>query len=99
MMTILLEQRGTDIVATKEAVKAAATCGQERVLKTIEEHFKISPSEEEWSIAQFYDAATSGIEDTIQKLLAEGVKPDLKNRRHVSPLWIAATNGHLTTRY
>lgn len=30
----------------------------------------------------------------MQKLLAEVVNPDFKNIRHVSPLWIAATNGH-----
>ena len=34
-----------------------------------------------------------GKEDELQKLLAEGVKPDLKNPRHVSPLWISASNG------
>ena len=75
--------------------KVAATCGQDGVLKIIEEKFKISPSKEEWSIAQFYNAAKFGKADTIQKLLAEGVKPDLKNSRHVSPLWISAANGHL----
>ena len=34
-------------------------------------------------------------EDTIQKLLAQEVQPDLKNPRHMSPLWISAANGHL----
>ena len=95
VMTLLLEQRGADMMITEEVVKAAVTCGQDRVLKTIEEKFKISPSKEEWSIAQFYNAAKFGKADTIQKILAEGVKPDLKNSRHVSPLWISAANGHL----
>ena len=95
VMTLLLEQRGADVMITEEVVKAAVTCGQDGVLKIIEEKFKISPSKEEWSIAQFYNAARFGKADTIQKLLAEGVKPDLKNSRHVSPLWISAANGHL----
>ena len=95
VMTLLLEQRGADVTITEEVLKAAATCGQDGVLKIIEEKFKISPSKEEWSIAQFYNAAKFGKADTIQKLLAEGVKPDLKNSRHVSPLWISAANGHL----
>ncbi|KAH6670150.1 hypothetical protein B0J14DRAFT_517196 [Halenospora varia] len=95
VMTVLLEQRGADVVITEEVVKAAATCGQEGVLKTIEKHYKIISSKDQWSVAQFYNAAKSGKEDTIQKLLAEGVEPDLKNPRHVSPLWVAATNGNL----
>ena len=95
VMTFLLEQRGADVTITEEVVKAAATCGQDGVLKIIEEKFKISPSKEEWSIAQFYNAAKFGKADTIQKLLAEGVKPDLKTSRHVSPLWISAAKGHL----
>ena len=95
VMTLLLEQRGADVMITEEVVKVAATCGQDGVLKIIEEKFKISPSKEEWSIAQFYNAAKFGKAYTIQKLLAEGVKPDLKNSRHVSPLWISAAYGHL----
>ncbi|PMD49999.1 ankyrin repeat protein, partial [Hyaloscypha bicolor E] len=46
-------------------------------------------------IAQLYNAAKFGKEDAIRKLLAEGVEPDLKSLRHVSPLWISATRGHL----
>ncbi|KAH6668423.1 hypothetical protein B0J14DRAFT_488350, partial [Halenospora varia] len=50
VMMFLLEQLGADVVITEEVLKAAATCGNDGVLKTIEEHFKISPSKEEWSI-------------------------------------------------
>lgn len=95
VMALLLEQRGADVVITEKVVKAAATSGQEGVLQTIEDHFKISLSKQEWSIAQFYNAAKAGNEDTIQKLMGEGAEPDLKNPRHVFPLWVAATNGHL----
>jgi len=47
VMMVLLEQRCADIIIAAEVVKAAATCGQEGALKTIEEYFKISPSKEE----------------------------------------------------
>ena len=73
VMTLLLEQRGADVMITEGVVKAAATCGQDGVLKIIEENFKISLSKKEWSIAQFYNAAKFGYIDTTQKLLAEGV--------------------------
>jgi hypothetical protein len=45
VIMVLLQQREAEVV------KSAATGGQEGVLKTIEEHFKISLSKEEWSIA------------------------------------------------
>lgn len=82
------------MVITGEVVKAAATCSQEKVLKIIKEHFNISPYKEESTIAHFYNAAKFGKGEVLQKLLAEVVNPDFKNIRHVSPLWIAATNGH-----
>jgi hypothetical protein len=94
VMIVLLEQRGADVVITDDVVKAATTCGQERVLGFIEEWLEISLSKDDWSTAQFYNAAKSGNENIIQKLLADGVNPDLKNIRRISPLWIAATNGH-----
>ena len=94
VMMLLLKQRRPDIVITEEVVKAAVTSGQENVLKLFEDYFEISVSKEQWSIAQFYSAAKFGKEETIQKLLRDGVKPDHKNIRHVTPLGIAATNGH-----
>lgn len=57
VIIVLLEQRETDVVITEEVIRAAATCGQDQVLKTIEEHFKLSPSKEDWLIVQFYKAA------------------------------------------
>jgi hypothetical protein len=73
-------------VITEEIVKVAVICGQEGVLKIIEEHFKISLSKEDWSIVQFYNIVKTGKEDIIQKLLVEGIKSDLKNSRYMSPL-------------
>jgi Ankyrin repeats (3 copies) len=95
VMMLLLAHRGPEIVITDEVVQTAVTCGQEEVLRIFEKQFKLSPSRENRLIAQFYNASKAGEEATIQKLLAEGVEPDLKNIRHVSPLWIAATRGYL----
>lgn len=39
------------------------------VLKIIEEIFKISPSKEEWSIAQFYNAAKFGKDEYNPKTI------------------------------
>lgn len=94
VMTLLLEQRGGNAVIIEEVVKAAATSGQEEVIKVIEKILKFPLSEEEWPIAQFYNAAKAGKQYIIQNLLAQGFEPDLKNPRNVSPLWIAATNGY-----
>ncbi|PVH75975.1 ankyrin [Cadophora sp. DSE1049] len=94
VMMLLLEQRGAEVVITEEIVKAASTSGQESVLKLIQEDLEMSISEDQWLIAQFYNAAKLGNVDMIQQLLAKGVEPDLKNPRCVSPLWIAAVSGH-----
>jgi hypothetical protein len=51
VIMVLLQQREAEVVITEEVGKSAATGGQEGVLKTIEEHFKISLSKEELSIA------------------------------------------------
>ncbi|OCK75973.1 hypothetical protein K432DRAFT_307403, partial [Lepidopterella palustris CBS 459.81] len=45
-------------------------------------------------VAQLYNAAKGGQLYTIRQLLREGVDPDLKNIRGVTPLWQAASNGH-----
>jgi len=44
VMTLLLKERGADVVITKEVVKAAATSGQEEVLKIFEKYLKVLPS-------------------------------------------------------
>lgn len=95
LMMLLLEQRGVDVIITEEVIKAAATCGQDQTLKIIEKHSKLSPSEEDWSIAQFYNAAKSGDKNTIQELLASEVEPDFKDSWNESPLWISAYYGHV----
>src|SRR5205814_1773512 len=61
----------------------------------IAEKYLVCSSREEYLFAQFYRAAEAGEENTINELLAQGVKPDLKDSRNVSPLWIAALYGYL----
>ncbi|KAH8776145.1 hypothetical protein BGZ57DRAFT_723975, partial [Hyaloscypha finlandica] len=47
------------------------------------------------SIAGFFNVAKDGEEEMIRELLAKGTKPDYKNLRNESPLWIAAVYGNL----
>jgi hypothetical protein len=95
ILMLLLECRGPNAILTKDVVKAAATSGQEKVLKAIENRLELLVSLDDWLVAQFYNAAKAGYQVTIHKLIARGVEPDLRNPRNVSPLWVAATNGHL----
>ena len=95
VLVILLAQRGAEVDITETVVKTAAMCSNVRILKVFESHFKVFPSMDDWSIANFYNAAKSGDTDTILRLLTQGIEPDLKNIRCISPLWVAAARGHL----
>ncbi|KAF7909978.1 uncharacterized protein EAF01_003696 [Botrytis porri] len=93
---LLLEKRGVEVVITEDVINAAATSGQESVLHIIDTHSKMLSSQEKWfAIAQFYKAAKFGNKGKIQSLLERGVELDLPNPRKVTPLWIAATYGHI----
>ncbi|KAF6782348.1 hypothetical protein CMUS01_16724 [Colletotrichum musicola] len=94
-MALLLDRRGDEIIINEEVVKAAATCGQDQVLDMLSQQtFRI---EEEWRcIAQFYNAAKAGDVWAIEEMIQQGVKPDVKNIRGETPLWIAAGLGHNT---
>jgi Ankyrin repeats (3 copies) len=96
VMALLLEKRPNDIAAciSESVCRAAATCGQYGVLDLICRNGFL-PLQDEWiSTANFYNAAKSGDVDSVKELLAEGIKPDAKNIRSVTPLWIAAARGH-----
>ncbi|KAM0139052.1 hypothetical protein ACHAP3_003320 [Botrytis cinerea] len=96
VMMLLLEKRGAEVMITEDILKAAATSGQEQVLHIIDTHLKILSSRERWfMIAQFYNASKHGEKKKIQSLLKRGVEPDLPSPRKVTPLWIAAKNGHI----
>ncbi|TEY16074.1 hypothetical protein BOTCAL_2495g00010 [Botryotinia calthae] len=95
-MKLLLEERGAEVVITEEVINAVATSGQESVLHIISTHPMMLSYQEKWlAIAQFYKAAELGNKRKIQSLLERGVEPDLPNPRKVTPLCIAATNGHI----
>ncbi|KAF6782651.1 hypothetical protein CSOJ01_15980 [Colletotrichum sojae] len=94
-MALLLDRRGDEITINEEVVKAAATCGQDHVLDFLSQ--QTVRIEEEWRcIAQFYNAAKAGDVQVIEELIRKGVKPDVKNIRRETPLWIAARLGHKT---
>jgi ankyrin repeat protein len=77
-------------------VKAAATSGQEGVLKLINTRLNIFISKQWFTLAQFYNSAKAGDVKTIRSLLRQGIDPDLKNPRNISPLWRAAQSASLT---
>lgn len=53
-------------------------------------------SEGKWlPIAQLYNAAKFGDVDDMRQFLAEGVNPDLKSPRNITPLMVAAFHGHI----
>ncbi|KAH8679043.1 hypothetical protein BGZ60DRAFT_513281 [Tricladium varicosporioides] len=96
VMGLLLDQRGDDVKITDEVMRAAATSGQERVLKLIIERYTTFLSKDMWfSIARFYNAAVDGDEETIRRLLAQGIEPDLKSPGNESPLGVAVKRGRL----
>jgi ankyrin repeat protein len=94
MMQLLLNRDG-EIRITEDVVKAAATSGQERVLHLLKQRCAIDISDRLWiPIAQLYNAAKTGHEKVVRKLLVQGVDPDSKNTRDATPLWQAANAGH-----
>lgn len=89
----LLFPRDANIQITEDVVKAAATSGQNRVLKFLKQYTPIDPSLK--SISGLYNAAMMGNYTTVDKLLLSGVEPDFPDVRGVTPLWIAACNRHI----
>jgi len=99
VVSLLLEQCAnkphiTSMLMNADLVKVAATCGQERVLDLLYSQYKFEDRTTWIRVAQFYNAAKYGELDDVQRFLQEGVAPDLKNIRGVTPLWQAAVGGH-----
>jgi hypothetical protein len=95
VMMFLLQHRREEVDAeiTVEVVKAAATSGEEGFLEIVNQELGYRIPDEEWSTSAFYASAYFGQHDKVRQLLADGINPDFKNPRLVSPLWIAAKNG------
>jgi ankyrin repeat protein len=101
-MALLLDRRGDKITVTEEVVKAAAgniRKGKKLMALLLDRRGdEILVTEEVAKaglcIAKFYNAAKAGDVCCIEQLIREGTKPDTKNIRGESPLWIAAAYGH-----
>ncbi|KAH9218338.1 hypothetical protein DL95DRAFT_406041 [Leptodontidium sp. 2 PMI_412] len=98
---LLLEQRGPDIVITDSVVQLVAQkLGREAMLSLLENSkadVAITLDGVKWidclyrsfhedgQFTQFYNAAKTGDERVIRELLGQGVDPEIKNSRDVSP--------------
>ena len=76
-------------------VKVAATSGQERVLDLLYNRYKFENRATWTRVAQFRNAVKHKRLDDFQRLLREGVAPDLKDSRGITPLSHAVLNGHI----
>ncbi|KAK2593246.1 hypothetical protein QQS21_009045 [Conoideocrella luteorostrata] len=97
VMEYLFEQRNDETTAsiTEKTLMAAATYGNEEVLKLLSQRKGLLPADDEYyRIAKLYKAAESGDDRRIEQLILVGTKPDLKNPRGETPLWVAASNGN-----
>ncbi|KIM97280.1 hypothetical protein OIDMADRAFT_94999, partial [Oidiodendron maius Zn] len=45
-------------------------------------------------VAQLRKASKNGDEETVRKMLDQGVDPDMRDRHCRTPLWWSASNGH-----
>ncbi|KAL2170803.1 hypothetical protein VTG60DRAFT_4372 [Thermothelomyces hinnuleus] len=85
----------TGIALTTGVVEAAATSGQEEVLRFLDLHFDIGSDIESWlRIARLYNAAKMGDAAAVHQLVDNGTPLNLQNIRGVTPLWIASARGH-----
>ena len=97
VMALLFDQRRevTTALITEEIFMAAATCGQIPVLDLLSQQTGLISVQEEWRyIAKLYNAAKAGSIGSIEQLIHKGTKPDMRNIRGETPLWIAAMYGH-----
>jgi hypothetical protein len=83
------------IKVTAGVIEAAATSGQEQVLGLFDQWDSIGNNKERLlNIARLYNAARNGKAAIIRQLVADGIPPDKRNIRGVTPLWMASTSGH-----
>jgi len=91
----LLFHQTVEIKVTVRVIEAAATSGQERVLGILVQWDSISSDKERWlDISRLYLAAKNGDAATVHQLVANGIPPDKRNIRGVTPLWRASESGH-----
>lgn len=79
---------------SKAVLEAAATAGQEKVLRLLQPRCNSCDTEQLFRIVRFFNASKTGDSAEIQSLLNDGVPPDSRNIRGVTPLWRAASFGN-----
>ncbi|OAA34802.1 Ankyrin repeat-containing domain protein [Beauveria brongniartii RCEF 3172] len=97
ILQLLFDRRREEAAAsvTEMTLLTAATCGQDGVLDLVSRQDGLIPANDEHRrIAKFYNAAKAGNALCVEQLIQEGAKPDLRNASGVTPLWIAAEEGH-----
>lgn len=94
-MKLLLDRRENEITITEEVVKAAATNGNDPVLDLLSNRITNTFDWNKWGkISKFYNAARHGDVDRLEKLIDEGINPDMKTSYGRTPLYIAARYGN-----
>jgi ankyrin repeat protein len=94
ILAFLFDQKEDDVQITDGVLLSAASSGNEDVLAFLSSKLGLAIDPEMLSIARLYNAAESGWAAIVEQLLLQGTPPDTRNMRGVTPLWIAASNGH-----
>jgi len=83
------------IKVTVGVVEAAATSGQEQILRFLDQRLGIGCDKERWfRIARRFNAAKRGDAGAVRQLLENGTPPDLQGFHGVTPLAFASSGGH-----
>ncbi|KAI2482638.1 Arp Ankyrin repeat protein [Pyrenophora tritici-repentis] len=83
---------------TDAVIQSAATSGQENTLRLFDHWAKTSIVKKTWfDIAGLCAAAKKGDGEAVLKFTQQGVPPDERDTRRVTPLWHAAARGHTGT--
>jgi hypothetical protein len=86
----------TELRITERVIESAATSGQEDTLSLLIQWAGTGSVTHDWvCIAQLCAAAKAGHAETVLQLVQQGTPPDKKDIRGTTPLWHAASNGHL----
>ncbi|KAF7171152.1 hypothetical protein CNMCM5623_003581 [Aspergillus felis] len=94
ILAFLFDQSEDDAQISDGVLLSAASSGNANVLAFLSSKMGLAIDPEMLSIARLYNAAESGQTVIVEQLLFQGTPPDTRNMRGVTPLWIAASNGH-----
>jgi hypothetical protein len=94
ILAFLFDHSEDDVQIADGVLLSAAASGNEDVLALLSSEMGLAVDPEMLSIARLYNAAKSGETVIVERLLFQGTPPDTRNMRGVTPVWIAASNGH-----